>query len=167
MKLKNATEVQVEVTSSEQDDVAPSTDMGIIAKTKISAPTYVHEPSTTPGAALASSVPEVSPEDEQKITTDAHVAPATPSNMAVTSNKANAVVKQNKNSIPESTTTSSSSAALSLSPAGSTVPVNHKLTDLPDVPNSSLNRQFNIEGIDGVEITSFDITQHGCYAIAG
>ena len=41
------------------------------------------------------------------------------------------------------------------------------LENLPVVPNNRLNREFTIVGLDGVEITSLDITAHGCYLLAG
>ena len=41
------------------------------------------------------------------------------------------------------------------------------LMDLPEVPSTRLKREFHIEGLDGVEITSLDVTAHGCYLLAG
>jgi hypothetical protein len=41
------------------------------------------------------------------------------------------------------------------------------LEALPTVPSARLKRDFHIEGINGVEITSLDVTAHGCYLLAG
>lgn len=38
---------------------------------------------------------------------------------------------------------------------------------LPSVGEQRLCREFIMQGLDGVEITSLDITSHGCYVVAG
>ena len=40
-------------------------------------------------------------------------------------------------------------------------------TKLPNVCEQRLCREFTMQGLDGVEITSLDITSHGCYVLAG
>lgn len=42
------------------------------------------------------------------------------------------------------------------------------LLPLPSIPSSSLRREFIVTpGLDGVDVTSLDITPHGCYVLAG
>ena len=38
--------------------------------------------------------------------------------------------------------------------------------EMPSIPHSKLQREFELD-FPGVEITSLDITPHGCYVLAG
>lgn len=70
--------------------------------------------------------------------------------------------------VPEPSATSVPSKADSNPRVGSPLLANAQLVPLPSIPTSSLRREFLVTpGLEGVDVTSLDITPHGCYVLAG
>jgi len=73
------------------------------------------------------------------------------------------VVEEDSSTKASTTTTSSTPSVANNETALPCLP----LLPLPTVPASRLKREFELIGLNGVEVTSLDITAHGCYVVAG
>jgi len=80
---------------------------------------------------------------------------------------AEAAAKTATATVATSTSPNLSSGSNSPAPIHPTRPPAISLLPLPLVPSNKLARQFVLTGLDGVEVTSLDVTAHGCYLLAG